>query len=150
MMKKRFILLGVFLGAVLLQPVFAEEEPVNTKFDLMNRGDRKTILQATGINIGFPVPMKIGIRKIAVPGSDMSPIVERQVDQVTLKKEIAEMEAKRAHFSEQKKENSSPAERLHGIVMKRGPLSGMEKKDMVPPVSKQGSYSSFSRDRQGK
>ena len=147
-MKKGLVLLGVFLGAVLLQPVFAvfaEEEAVDTKLDLVRREDREKVFRETGVNIGLPLPIKI-----AVPGSDMNPIVERKVDQATLKKEIEAMEAKR-HFSGQKKEKSAPAEKLHGIVMKRGPLSGMERKEMVPPVmNQQGSYSSFYRERQGK
>ena len=150
MIKKVVLILGVVLGALSLQPVFAEDE-VNSKLDLMRREDREKVLRETGINIGLPIPIKIGIRKVTVPGSDVSPIVERKVDRETLKKAIAEMESKRAHFSAQRKEKGAPAERLRGVVVKRGPLSGMEKKDMVPPVmSQQGSYSSFYRERQGK
>lgn len=104
------------------------EEGTSMKRHFTKRGS-DAFLKEDGVTIELPLPLKIGIRR-RVDLSAMSPIVERVVDRKTLAEELKKMDAKKAHFSEQKKATKGAAEKLRGTVVSGSPLQ----RKYAPPV----------------
>ena len=146
-MKKGLLILwvGLFFWFWWLQVAYAEEAlDQDRKLDLMNPVDRETIRKENGIDFGLPLPMKVKIRKInagEVAGAGV--IEEKSVSKAELREALKKAEEKRNLFTQRK--SVAPPQQLRGTIVKRGPLSGVDKREyVVPPVEgKRGPYSSI-------
>ena len=129
-MKKELLVFSTFLLGIV--EVVSAEEGSSMKRHFTNRGSNP-FTKDDGMTIELPLPLKVGPpRRVDLSG--MSPIVERVVDRKTLAEALKKAEAKRAHFSTQRKETQGAAEQLRGTVV---PGSSIQRK-YVPPVETHG------------
>lgn len=123
------MLSALFLGVV---EAVSAEEGTSVKRHFTHRGN-DAFLKEGGMTIELPLPLKVGPPR-RVDLSAMSPIVERVIDRKTLAEELQKAEAKKVHFSTQRKESRGTAEQLRGTIVPGSPLQ----KKYAPPVEAHG------------